>query len=45
MKNININDIEASSLYSEHEEKHDDIMMEIYEKTYYYLQSEFEEFT
>jgi hypothetical protein len=26
---------------SEHEEKFDDIMMGIYEKTYYYLQSEF----
>ncbi len=26
-----------------HEEKYDDVMMGIYEKTYYYLQSEFEE--
>ncbi|WP_353302150.1 hypothetical protein, partial [Sessilibacter corallicola] len=30
---------------SEHEEKYDDVMMGIYEKTYYYLQSEFEGIT
>jgi hypothetical protein len=30
---------------SEHEAKYDDVMMGIYEKTYYYLQSEFEGIT
>lgn len=36
------NDDEEENYKPEHEEKYDDVMMGIYEKTYYYLQSEFE---
>ncbi|GAA3937982.1 hypothetical protein [Litoribacillus peritrichatus] len=37
------NDDEEDNYNPEHEEKYDDVMMGVYEKTYYYLQSEFEE--
>ncbi|GAB2191807.1 hypothetical protein [Sessilibacter sp. MAH2] len=36
------NDDEVENYNPEHEEKYDDVMMGIYEKTYYYIQSEFE---
>jgi hypothetical protein len=35
-------DNEEENYNPEHEEKYDDVMMGIYEKTYYYIQSEFE---
>ncbi len=37
------NDDEDPNYDPIHEEKYDDVMMGIYEKTYYYLQSEFKE--
>lgn len=35
-------DDEEENYNSEHEEKYDEVMMGVYEKTYYYIQSEFE---
>ena len=35
-------DDEEQNYNPEHEEKYDDVMMGIYEKTHYYIQSEFE---
>jgi hypothetical protein len=37
------NDDEEENYNPKHEEKYDNVMMGIYEKTYYYLQSEFED--
>lgn len=35
------NEADSPNYDAEHEEKYDDIMMGIYEKTYYYVKSEF----